>query len=236
MILWRLRQTRILQRSQCTTRFEIPYGYLNGSMTRVEMETHLTPASSWRITSCGFKVTNVLPVIDQKTQVGGAVYTGFLFDSRPQLLTYVDSKQGLFQQSNWQAGTLPNTNLTHNIPRTREEGQLKHITSQRIVHREWFKQQFNKDMNAHHSDLHLDELMSLWNTQEAKFLNPGQTWQYTWMNGNPYWFNNMAFTMHGDTLVEGPIVSIDRLIPVEVQGTMRNVQSRHTNTKLLQTS
>ena len=53
------------------TCFEVPYGFLNGSMTRVEMETHLTPSSSWRVTSYGFKVTNVLPVIDQKTQVGG---------------------------------------------------------------------------------------------------------------------------------------------------------------------
>ena len=205
------------------TCFEIPYGFLNGSMTRVEMETHLTPATSWRVTSCGFKVTNVLPLLDQKTQVGGTVHTGFLFDSRPQLLTYVDSKQGLFQQSEWQTDSLPNSNLKHNIPRTREEGQLKHITSQRIVHREWFKQQFNKDMNAHHVSLHLDELMSLWNTQEMKFVNPGETWQYTWMNSNPYWFNNMSFTMHGDTVVDGPIISIDRLIPVEVQGTMRNM-------------
>ena len=204
------------------TCFEIPYGYLNGSMTRAEMETFLTPSASWRISSAGFKVTNVLPLIDQKTQVGGSVHTSFLFDSRPQLLTYVDSKQGLFQQSQWQT-TLPNANMKHNLPSTREEGQLKHITSQRIVHREWFKQQFNKDMNAAHQSMHLDELLSLWNTQEIKFLNPGQTWQYTWLNSNPYWYNNMAFTMHGDTLVDGPILSIDRLLPIEVHGAMRNM-------------
>ena len=209
---------------------EIPYGYLNGSMTRAEIETHLTPSTSWRVTSAGFKVTNVLPLIDQKTQVGGNIHTSFLFDSRPQLLTYVDSKQGLFQQSNSQQNGLPNHNLQHNIPSTREEGQLKHISSQRIVHREWFKQQFNKDMNAEHQSLHLDELVSLWNTQEIKFLNPGETWQYTWMNSNPYWFNNMSFTMHGDTLVDGPIISIDRLIPVEVAGSMRNMWRPDINT------
>ena len=210
---------------------EIPYGYLNGSMTRAEIETHLTPSTSWRVTSAGFKVTNVLPLIDQKTQVGGNVHTSFLFDSRPQLLTYVDSKQGLFQQSNWQQNGLPNHNLQHNIPSTREEGQLKHISSQRVVHREWFKQQFNKDMNAEHQSLHLDELVSLWNTQEIKFLNPGETWQYTWLNSNLYWFNNMSFTMHGDTLVDGPIISIDRLIPVEVAGVMRNMWRPDANTQ-----
>ncbi|KAI0231277.1 hypothetical protein LSAT2_018358, partial [Lamellibrachia satsuma] len=75
---------------------EILYAYLNASMTRVEMETHLAPSTSWRIKSAGFKVTNVLPLIDQQTQVGGSVHTSFLFDSRLQLLTYVDSKQGLF--------------------------------------------------------------------------------------------------------------------------------------------
>ena len=77
----------------------IPYAYLNGPMTRAEIETHLMPATAWRVASSGFKVTNVTPLIDQKTQVGGAIETSFLFDSRPQLLTYIDSKQGLFQQS-----------------------------------------------------------------------------------------------------------------------------------------
>lgn len=115
-------------------------------------------------------------------------------------------------------GDLPNTNLTHNIPRTREEGELRGITDTRIVHREWFKHQFNKDYNEPHLDMHMDELMSLWNTQEIKFLNSGETWQYTWINPNSFWYNNMSFTMHNTTLVEAPVMSIPRLLPVEVRG------------------
>ena len=200
------------------TCFEVPYMFLNGSMTRVEMETHLMPASSWRIASAGFKITNVAPLLDQKTQVGGSVHSTFLFDSRPQLLTYVDSKQGLFQQCQWDHEDLPNTNLRHNVPSTREEGQLRPVTSSRIIHRLWFKNQFQMDEDSKHESLHLDELLSLWNTQEIKFLDPGQTWEYTWMNSNPYWYNNMSFSMHGDTMVDGPVLCIDRLIPIEIHG------------------
>ncbi|KAI0226319.1 hypothetical protein LSAT2_023078, partial [Lamellibrachia satsuma] len=39
----------------------IPYNFLNASMTAAEIETHLMPATAWRVQSCGFKLTNIIP-------------------------------------------------------------------------------------------------------------------------------------------------------------------------------
>ena len=48
---------RLTMKHNC---LEVPYQYLNCSMTKAENETHLIPSTSWQVVSAGFKVTNMI--------------------------------------------------------------------------------------------------------------------------------------------------------------------------------
>lgn len=103
---------------------EIPYNYLNASMTNVELETYLSVAKSFRVKSCGFQITNIVPITNELGQVQNTTVTNTTFNTRPWMAAYVDSKYGLFQQRDFTSSVLPNKNFTKNIPATRAEGRL----------------------------------------------------------------------------------------------------------------
>ena len=62
---------------------DIPYNYLNASMTDVELETYLSVAKSFRVKSCGFQITNIVPITDERGQVQNTTVTNTTFNTRP---------------------------------------------------------------------------------------------------------------------------------------------------------
>ena len=194
----------------------VPYNYLNAAMTRAEIETHLMGATAWRVQSCGFKLTNVIPLTDTVNQVGGTVNTDLAINTRPWFVGYIDSKHNFFKQSHFMHKELPNSNMTMNIATSREMGMLRGIKQTRIVARNWLKHQTNLDGNSAASGIAMDNFMSIWNTDNLNYIYSGDTWQYAWHNKNPFWYNGMSFAHGHGEVCEGMPLNIWKAIPVEI--------------------
>ena len=141
------------------------------------------------------------------------------FAARPYVGTYVDSKYALFGMSNvYEHDMLPNHNIMYNLLRTRDSGALKTLTTMKTVPRYWYAYQIGANASVSHHDRPMEELLSLWNTDKLNFCFPGETFQYTWMNNNPYWYNGMAFS-HGNQTIEGTLMGFTKHMPIEISST-----------------
>ena len=92
---------------------EIPCQYLNCSMTIAELETHIVPSTAWRVVSSGFKVTNMIPIIDAVQGGADAAQMVYQISTRPYLIAYTDTKY---------------TQLTQTRKTTEQKHDNKHTT------------------------------------------------------------------------------------------------------------
>lgn len=104
----------------------IPYANLKASMTDAELETYLAPCDKWRMKSCGYKISNVVPISDELSTVQGTTTTTTTFNTRPYMVHYVDNKYASFPNATYLTNQV-NANFTHNQPVTRDEGELNPI-------------------------------------------------------------------------------------------------------------
>ena len=201
---------------------EIPYQYLNCSMTKAEMETHLLPCTSWRVVSAGFKVTNMIPIIDAIQGGGDAAQMVYQISTRPYLVAYTDTKYNYFTHNARTQKKLPNKNMTINTPRTRQDGYLQPVVDTKLVDKRWFHKATGLNQMARHENQDMEILQSYWNTNAMKAIYAGETYSYQWNNKDPYFFNNKSFSWKGNTFVEGPIMIWDKLLPVCIPGDYNN--------------
>ena len=201
---------------------EIPYPYLNCSMTKAEMETHIVPSTSWRVVSAGFKVTNMIPIIDAIQGGGDAAQMVYQISTRPYLVAYTDTKYNYFTHNARLQKKLPNHNVTINTPRTRQDGYLQPVVDTKFVDKRWFNKATGLNQMANHENQDMEILQSYWNTNAMKALYAGDTYSYQWNNKDPYFFNNKSFSWKGNTFIEGPILVWDKLLPVCIPGDYMN--------------
>ena len=196
---------------------EIPYQYLNCSMTIAELETHIVPSTAWRVVSSGFKVTNMIPIIDAVQGGGDAAQMVYQISTRPYLIAYTDTKYNYFTHNSRDQKTLPNKNMTINTPRTRQDGTLRPIVDTKLVDKATGLNQMqtwdNQDMEI---------LQSYWNTNQMKALYAGDTYSYTWHNKDPYFFNNKSFSWRENMYVQAPRLTWNKLLPVCIAGDYEN--------------
>ena len=201
---------------------EIPYMYLNCSMTKAELETHIVPATSWRVVSAGFKVTNMIPIIDAIQGAADAAQMVYQISTRPYLIAYTDTKYNYFSHDARTQKKLPNKNMTINTPRTRQDGSLRPVVDVKYVDKAWFKKATELSRQERHEDQDMEILQSYWNTNQMKALYAGDTYSYTWYNKDPYFFNNKSFSWKRDTYVEGPRIIWDKLLSICIPGDYMN--------------
>ena len=146
---------------------EIPYQYLNCSMTKAELETHIIPATSWRVVSAGFKVTNMIPVVDAIQGNADAAHMVYQISTRPYLVAYTDTKYNYFTHNARPQGKLPNKNMTINTPRTRADGSLQAVVDTKYVDKSWFKKATNLNQIQRHEKQDMEILQSYWNTNHG---------------------------------------------------------------------
>lgn len=185
----------------------IPYMFLNSSMTMAEIESHIVPSTSWRVVSAGFKVTNMIPILDTMITGADAAQMAFQISTRRFLIGYIDTKYNYFSHSTRNDFPLPNSDMRVNQPRTRQDGQLRNVSDIREVPRNWFAKATGKDPAVQHNAQVMERLMSIWNTDQMIALYAGNTFSYRWMNKDPYFFNNKGFTFRGDVFVDAPELS-----------------------------
>ena len=201
---------------------EVPYQYLNCSMTKAEMETHLLPSTSWRVLSAGFKVTNMIPIIDAIQGGGDAAQMVYQISTRPYLVAYTDTKYNYFTHNTRIQKKLPNKNMTINTPRTRQDGYLQPVVDTKLVDKRWFHKATGLNSMARHENQDMEILQSYWNTNAMKAIYAGDTYSYQWNNKDPYFFNNKSFSWRGKTFVECPVMIWDKLLPVCIPGDYLN--------------
>ena len=201
---------------------EIPYQYLNCSMTKAEMETHLLPCTSWRVVSAGFKVTNMIPIIDAVQGGADAAQMVYQISTRPYLVAYTDTKYNYFTHNTRVQAKLPNKNMTINTPRTRQDGYLQPVVDVKLVDKRWFNRATGLNQMARHENQDMEILQSYWNTNAMKAIYAGDTYSYQWNNKDPYFFNNKSFSWRGKTYVDGPTMIWDKLLPVCIPGDYKN--------------
>ena len=212
-------RTELTMKHNC---LEIPYQYLNCSMTKAEMETHLLPCTSWRVVSAGFKVTNMIPIIDAIQGGGDAAQMVYQISTRPYLVAYTDTKYNYFTHNARTQKKLPNKNMTINTPRTRQDGYLQPVVDTKLVDKCWFNKATGLNSMARHENQDMEILQSYWNTNAMKAIYAGDTYSYQWNNKDPYFFNNKSFSWRGGTFVEGPVMIWDKLLPVCIPGDYKN--------------
>ena len=187
-------------------------------MTKAELETHIIPATSWRVVSSGFKVTNMIPIIDAVQGGADAAQMVYQISTRPYLIAYTDTKYNYFTHNARAQKKLPNKNMTINTPRTRQDGSLQPVVDVKLVDKAWFHKVTGLNQMQRVEDQDMEILQSYWNTNQMKALYAGDTYSYTWNNKDPYFFNNKSFSWKGNTYVEGPRINWDKLLPVCIGG------------------
>ena len=202
---------------------EIPYQYINCSMTKAEMEIHIIPSTSWRVVSAGFKVTNMIPIIDAIQGGADAAQMVYQISTRPYLVAYTDTKYNYFTHNARPQGKLPNHNMKINTPRTRQDGYLQPVVDVKYVDKAWFHKATGLNQMASHENQDMEILQSYWNTNQMKALYAGDTYSYEWHNKDPHFFNNKSFSWKHNQYVQGPRIIWDKLLPVCIPGDYLNL-------------
>ncbi|CAI9722213.1 capsid [Octopus vulgaris] len=193
---------------------EIPYADLRASATKAELQASLYTCTKWRVRKCGFRVSNVVPITDDLSSLQGTTTTNTTFNTRPWIMTYVDTNAAFFRNMT-RAVEQVNNDYEHNIPENRDEGKLKHPVQYRKVPTETFQFQTKQKVTENIKEMNGEELMSLYNTGRWNVLRADQTWQYTWTNNTPGWFNASDFDALAGHITYGEIGN-DSEMPVKI--------------------
>ena len=191
-------------------------------MTKAELQTHIIPSTAWRVVSAGFKVTNMIPIVDAVQGGADAAQMVFQISTRPFLVAYTDTKYNYFTHNARPQTNLPNKNMTINTPRSRQDGSLKPVVDIKYVDKLWFHTATGLEQQQIHNDQDMETLQSYWNTNQMKALYAGDTYSYEWHNKDPYFFNNKSFSWKDDIYVAGPRINWDKLLPVCIPGDYMN--------------
>lgn len=94
---------------------DVPYQHMCMSIKPRDWQMINVMAKRWRVLSCGFNMTNIIPLINQTTSVGGATKVDIAFNLMPYLETYIDKGYQLpIAKVYTNPGDLPNKGAQQN--------------------------------------------------------------------------------------------------------------------------
>ncbi len=172
---------------------EIPYYYLNGSMTLNDAQSHFVNCQKWRVVACGFELGNIVPLEDT-IKPDNSISTSF--NQRPYMFTYTDDTEHVWPIGMAEQPVLPNDYLLNNVPKNRAESQLKNIQTKRIVPLNWLQQAIGTDIPD--AGLIGDPSIfgSIFNTSSWGILQAGQRFNYQWNNPSKLWYPASAMSFN----------------------------------------
>ena len=153
---------------------DIPYYTLGAAMKDAEIQTTFINATVWRVTSCGFKMSNIIPLVDTVETQGGQLSLGLAANTRPYIMATVDSRRHFFGNTSDMCTPLPNNEMIYNIPETRKIGSLKFINEERWFGMEWVKQNayvVDKELPTKKAlTISMDQWQSIMNTDDLQYI------------------------------------------------------------------
>ena len=200
---------------------EIPYQHLNASMTTADIQATLYTASAWRVKEAGFRIKEIIPISDELSTVQNTTVTNTTFNTRPMMTMYIDREKKLINAGTWDS-TLDdaiarlNNNWCSNIPLNRASGTLPHFKHKKVVTKKALELNSGETVPATGAiKWNGESFMSVYNTGDWGVLRSSQTFEYTWRNSSPTWFNNGQFSVRNQWAVLDNPWTIQKLIPIE---------------------
>lgn len=176
----------------------IPYEHICSSLKPRDWQEINTVAKRWRVLSCGFKMSHIVPFINTKETVGGAIQPDITFNLLPYLETYIDKPYQL-PPVQYNMNELPNRQMTRNNA-DQATGTLPKVAFTAALP---FKPQADTTTTQTVEDwLNYSKLVpwafDLMNSREWNTVNAGEemSFEHTFSGEDLRWRHGLAFKQH----------------------------------------